>query len=77
MGDKTTTGCGSGASGDPITDLAGNAGQFVEPLLDPTLPEIANSLPENASSTPTAPVVATVSGSNDPIIAAMWKTQTE
>lgn len=63
-------GCGSGASGDPITDLAGNAGQFVEPLLDPTLPEIANSLPENASSTPTAPVVATVSGSNDPIIAA-------
>lgn len=54
--------CGSGASGDPISDFQGSAG---EPFLDPTLPEFINLAPDAV-----APLVATISGDGDPIVAA-------
>ena len=68
------SGCGSGASGDPISALPANANQLIpadgalldEPLLEPTLPEIAQSQPGS-----TAPVVTTIDGAGDAIVAAV------
>ena len=56
------TGCGGSSSGESILSLQSN---IDGPLLDPTLPELAESTPDSVD-----PIVTFVSGDNDPVVTA-------